>query len=127
MDVQSIFPFLLIIAPFAAAFFLEAVVIYFFRIKRFWASAGISILVNLVSFAVLYGASLLLGKLGYELNGLRLPLQAFLALWWISVVADGFLLQLFSTGAEKKTTWLCSIVMNSLSYLLFYFFIANGD
>ena len=125
MNVESIYPFLLIVAPFAIAFFMEALVIYFFRIKVFWAAIGSSLVVNLVSLAVLYGSSLLLGKLGYEFNGLLLPLQVILFLWWLSVITDGILLQLFSSKTNKKTVYTASIVMNTVTYLFLYFFITN--
>lgn len=126
MNADSIFPFLLIVAPFVFAFLLEAAVFYFFKIKRFWAGIGVTIAVNLLSLAVLYGSSLLLNQLGYEFNGLRLPLQVILALWWLSVVTDGLLLQLFSPKAEKRRVYTASLVMNTLSYLFLYFFITNS-
>jgi hypothetical protein len=126
MNADSILPFLLIVAPFAFAFLLEAAVLYFFKFKHFWAGVGTAIAVNLLSLAVLYGSSLLLNKLGYEFNGLRLPLQVILALWWLSVVADGLLLQLFSPKAEKRIVYTASLVMNTLSYLFLYFFITNS-
>jgi hypothetical protein len=76
--------------------------------------------------AVLYGSSLLMGKLGYEFNGLRLPLQVILMLWWLSVIADGLLLQLFNAKTDKRTVFTASLVMNSISYLFLYFFITNS-
>lgn len=126
MNTESVLPFLLIIAPFAIAFLLEAIVIYFFKLKSFGWSVVASVAVNLFSLVVLYGCSLLLGKLGYEFNGLRLPLQVILALWWLSIISDALLLQLFSPKTEKKVVFSASIVMNSLSYLFIYFFITNS-
>lgn len=126
MNADSILPFLLIVAPFAIAFLLEAAVLYFLRIKRIWPAVGTAIAINLLSLAVLYGSSLLLNKLGYEFTGLRLPLQVILALWWLSVVADGLLLQLFAPKAEKQAVYTASLVMNSLSYLFLYYFITNS-
>ncbi|HEV7331054.1 MAG TPA: hypothetical protein VGN63_08455 [Flavisolibacter sp.] len=126
MTVESIYPFLLILLPFAIAFFAEALVIYFFKIRRFWASLGISIIINVLTLLLLYGSSLLLGKLGYELNGLLLPLQVILFFWWLSVIVDGALLQMFSQKKEKSQIYVASIVMNTLSYLFLYFFITNS-
>jgi hypothetical protein len=126
MNLETVSPFLLIVAPFFVAFLLEAFVIYFFRLKRFWASAGIAFLINLLSLGVLYGSSLLVGKLGYEFNGLQLPLQVVLFLWWLSIVADGILLRFFAKNTERKRIYLCSIVMNTLSYFFLYFFITNS-
>lgn len=126
MNADSMLPFLLIVTPFAIAFLLEAAVLYFLRIKRFWPAVGISVAVNLLSLAVLYGSSLLLNKLGYEFNGLRLPLQVILACWWLSIIADGLLLQLFSPKAEKRMVYTASLVMNTVSYLFLYFFITNS-
>lgn len=125
MNLESITPFLLIVAPFAIAFFIEALVIYFFRIKTFWISIGLSFLVNLLSLVVLFAGSVLLTNLGYEFNGLRLPVQVLLVMWWLSVVSDGILLQLFSK-AEKRKLYFASITMNSLSYLFLWFFITNS-
>lgn len=126
MNVESIVPFILIITPFAIAFLLEALVIYFFKLKSFWAAVGVAYLMNLLSLAVLYGCSLLLGKLGYEFNGLRLPVQVMLALWWVSVIADALLLQLFAKKAEKSRVYFSSLVMNVFSYLFLYVFIVNS-
>jgi hypothetical protein len=126
MAVQSIFPFLLFLLPFAVAFLMEAVVIYFFKLKGFWASVGLSVLINVITLGVLYVSSLVVGKLGYVVNGLLVPIQVLLFFWWLSVIADGLLLQLFSSKAEKQRIYLASLVMNSISYLFLYFFISNS-
>jgi hypothetical protein len=126
MNAESILPFLLVLLPFGIAFFIEALVIYFFRIKRFWRSLGLSLLINVLVLLLLYGASLLLGKLGYEFNGLLLPLQVILFFWWLSAVADGLLLQFFLKTTNKHRVFLASIVMNALSYLFLFFFITNS-
>ena len=126
MNTESIVPFLLIIAPFAIAFLIEAIVLYFFKLKSFGRSVIISFTINLFSLAVLYGFGLLMGKLGYEFNGLRLPVQVILTLWWVSVIVDALLLQLFLRKAEKRILFVASIVMNSFSYLFLYFFITNS-
>ena len=126
MTIDSILPFLLIVAPFAIAFFVEALVIYFSRIKRFWPALGLSVVINLVTMAVLYGSSLLLAKLGYEFNGLQLPVQVVLFLWWLSVLADGLLLSLFASNAPRKNVYLASIAMNTISYAFLFFFITNS-
>ena len=126
MSTESIVPFLLIIAPFAIAFLIEALVIYFFKLTSFGRSVIVSFAINLFSLAVLYGFGLLMGKLGYEFNGLRLPLQVILTLWWLSVIVDALLLQFFSRKAEKRNLFMASIVMNSFSYLFLYFFITNS-
>lgn len=126
MRIDSILPFLLVLLPFALAFFTEALVVYFFKISRFWASLGSVIVINLLVLLLLYGSSLLLGKLGYEFNGLLLPLPVMLFFWWLSVVADGALLKLFFRKADGKQVYLASILMNTLSYLVLYFFITNS-
>lgn len=126
MTPDSIFPFLLILLPFALAFFVEGLVVYFFRIRRFWVSLVSVIVINLFTLLLLYGSSLLLGKLGYEFNGLRLSLPVLLFFWWLSVMADGALLKLFFRNSDGKQVYLASIVMNTLSYLLLYFFITNS-
>ena len=127
MNVESLLPFLLILAPFLAAFFIEALVIYFFKLKSFWASVGISIVINLISTTlVYYAAGAILGKLGYEIgqfNGLNLPIQAIAFIWWFSVIADGLMLQLFIKAPEKHKIFIASIVMNALSYAFLHLFI----
>lgn len=124
MNLESLSPFLLLLAPFAIAFFMEALVVYFFRLKPFWLSVGLCFLINLLTLGVLYAGSVLLSKLGYRFDGLLLPLQILLLFWWLSVVADGFFLFLFSKKG-KQIVYFCSLVMNSLSYLFLYIFIAN--
>jgi hypothetical protein len=126
MNIESLTPFLLIIAPFFIAFLLEALVIYFFKLRQFWPSVGISFLINLLALLVLYVGCLLLTKIGYELNVLQFPIQVTLFLWWLSMITDGILLQLLSRREEKKRIYLTSIVMNSVSYLFLYFFISNS-
>lgn len=123
MNFESLSPFLLLVAPFVAAFFLEALVIFFFKLRSFWTSVGLSFVVNLLSLVVLYIGSLFLSKLGYGFNGLLLPLPLVSAFWWLSVVADGVLLSVFSKR-HKQTLYLCSILMNVLSYLFLYLFIS---
>jgi hypothetical protein len=125
MNFDSFLPFILIVAPFAIAFFMEALVIYFFKLKKFWPAIGIAFFINLVSLAVLYAGSMLMTKLGYEFNGLRLPLQVVLALWWLSVISDAVLLQ-FISRTEKAAVYRSSIVMNLISYFFLYFFIIGS-
>jgi hypothetical protein len=126
MRLESYYPFLLIIAPFVIATVMEALTIYFFKLKPFWAALAIAISINLLSLVVLYGGSLLAGKLGYSFNGLQLPPPVVSFFWWLSVLTDGLLLQLFSKKAAAKNIYLCSTVMNTLSWLFLYFFITNN-
>ena len=126
MTVESMLPFLLILFPFLICFFSEALVIAFFGFRRFWAALGFSIIINLLTLLLLYGSSLLLEKLGYEFNGLLLPVQVMLFFWWLSVLADGALLKLFLPRADTKRVYLASMGMNALSYLFVYFFVANS-
>jgi len=125
MRFESFYPFLLLVAPFAFAHFAEAMVIYFFRMKPFWASVGFSLFINLLTLVVLYGCSVLLGKLGYALSGLQVPPPVMLFFWWLSVVTDGFLLRLVLKKASTNSLFLCSLVMNTISWLFLYFFITN--
>lgn len=124
MNVQSITPVLLVIAPFALAFLLEAVVIWRFKIKPFWKSVGLSVFINLLTLCVLFGAGFLIGQLGYRFNGLRVPLQVFLLFWWLSVLVDGLLLQGLARQITTKRIYVSSLVMNAVSYLFLYLFVA---
>ena len=127
MDIESVVPFLLLLAPFAIAFFIEALVIYFFKLKGFWLSIGLSILVNLIALAVIYFiGSPILGAIGYDMgqfNGLNLPIQVVVFLCWLSILIDGFIVQLMLRKQDKKTIYTSSTVMNILSYLFLHFFI----
>jgi hypothetical protein len=120
MNLESLSPFLLLIAPFAFAFLIEAATIFLFRLKSLGLAMGISVLVNLLTLAVLYGFGLLLGRLGYNLSGLQVPLPAVAFLWWLSMIIDALLLQLFLKGKDRKQVFLCSIIMNTVSYLFLY-------
>ena len=126
MTLESTLPFLLILLPFAIAFFVEGLVIYFFKMKRFWSSIGTATIINLLTLLLHYGSSIMLGKLGYEFNGLLLPLQVIFFFWWLSVIVDGALLQLFFLKEEKKRLYVASLVMNTISFLFLYFFITNS-
>src|SRR5438034_3866699 len=108
MNVESIYPFLLIIAPFAMAFLLEALVLSRFKVGSFWACLGVSLPVNLLSLVILYVSSLFLSRLNYEFNGLQLPLQVTIFLWWLSVLIDSLLLPLFFRRADRRTVFLAS-------------------
>lgn len=127
MDIESVVPFLLLLAPFGIAFFLEALVIYFFKLKGFWLSLCIAILINLLSLAIIYFiGSPVLGALGYDMgqfNGLNLPVQVVVFLCWLSILIDGLILQLLLRRQDKKRIYTSSIVMNILSYLFLHFFI----
>jgi hypothetical protein len=125
---MNIGSFDLVLIPLALLFLLfliEALVIYFFKLKRFWASLGISAVVNLLSGVVLYFiGSFIVPKLGYEINGFPLPVIALL--WWVSVIVDGLLLQLVCRNREQKDVFLASLLMNSLSYLSFMLIVSNS-
>lgn len=126
MDIESVKLFLLLIAPFLFVFTLEALVLYFFRFRKFWAGTGIAVVVNLFSFALIYYvASAILSALGYAVgnfNGLNLQLQVVAFLWWFSVVVEGLLLLLFLRGFSGQRIFLASLLMNFLSFSFFYLF-----
>lgn len=127
MNIEGIIPFLLIIAPFAIAFLLEAIVLYYFRLLRLGPSIGMAIAINLFCLALIVFAVMpLLTNLGYGLTGLDLPIQVVVFLWWFSSVADGLLLTLFLRREAKPKIFTASILMNFLSYLFLYIFIVNS-
>lgn len=123
MQVESYYPFLLVLAPFAFAFLAEALVIYLFRLKPLGAALRIGLLINLLSLLVIFGGVVLLKAMGYTIGGLQLPLQVILFFWWLSTSTDGFLLRLFTKDLPAEKSFLCSIVMNSVSWLFLYLFI----
>jgi hypothetical protein len=124
MNIESLVPFLLILAPFAIAFLLEALVLYFSRLMSFWGSIGTSFLINILSIALVYFiASFILSRIGYEFNGLQLELPVVAFLWWISIIAEGLLLRPFTRGKDKNSVLVAAILMNTLSYLFFYLFV----
>lgn len=124
MNIESLLPFILLFSPFILAFIVEALVIYSFKLRPFLTSLGISVLVNLISIALIhFVASFILAKIGYELNGLNLQVQVLLFLCWFSIVVEGFVLQFLLKKPEKKKIFLASVAMNALSFLFLYFFI----
>lgn len=131
MNLESLDLFLLVLAPFLAVFVIEALVMFFFKLRGFWASLGLSILVNLISFILIYfAASPFLSLLGYDLgkfNGLNLSLPVVSFLTWFSIVIDGIMLQVLNRQLDRKKIFVASIVMNILSYFFFYFFIINSN
>ncbi len=127
MNIESVRLFAILLAPFAIAFLIEALVLYFYKLKGFWMAICISVLINLVTIAVIfYVVMAVLGMLKYEINGLHLPPQVVLFLWWFSSIAEGLLLQIFLRKVEKKRLFSASIIMNALSYLFLYLFIVNS-
>jgi len=130
MSIESLTPFLIVLAIFLIAFLIEALVLYFFKLKKFWASFGISVLVNLVSLTLIYYvAAAVLHALGYDMgkyNGLNLQLPVVAFLWWFSVVVEGLLLCFFFSRHELKRAFIASIFMNFLSMLFLYAFIINS-
>lgn len=127
MNTESLLPLLLLITPFAIIFFIKAMVLYFFKIRRFWSAIGISVIINLITLAIIfYGVMSLLGNLNYEFNGLHLPAPVVFFLWWFSSVTEGFLLHLFFRQKQKRQLFAASIVMNALSYIFLYIFIINS-
>ncbi|HZH67424.1 MAG TPA: hypothetical protein VEY10_21205 [Flavisolibacter sp.] len=127
MNAESLLPFLFIIAPFAIAFILEAIVLYYFRLQPVKRIIGITIAINLISVGIIFFAAMpLLAKLGYQFNGLNLPPQLVVFLWWFSSVVDGVTLTLFLRKHDKARLFMASILMNFLSYLFLYIFIVNS-
>ena len=130
MSLESLTPLFILFAIFLIAFLIEALVIYFFKLKKFWASFGISVLVNLVSLTLIYYvAAALLHTLGYDVgkfNGLNLQLPVVAFLWWFSTVVEGLLLCFFFSKRELKKVFTASILMNFLSFLFLYVFIVNS-
>lgn len=130
MNVESLAPFLLIIAPFLLAFLLEAIIIYSFKLAKFWQSLALAVLINLVTGLVLYfGAGAVLELLGYDLaqfNGLQLQIQVLVFLFWMSIVADGLLMILLFRNSKQEKIFIVSGLMNLLSYLFLYIFILNS-
>ena len=130
MNFESLLPFAVFLGLFLLAFLIEALVLYFFKLKSFWGGFGLSVLLNLISLVLIYFvASALLGLLGYEVgnyNGLNPPAQVTAFLWWFSVVADGLLLLLFLRRQQPSKVFLASIIMNWLSFLFLYVFIVSS-
>lgn len=130
MTIESFLPFLLILAPFLIAFTIEAAVMALYKLKSFWTCLGVSVLLNLISFTLLYFiASPILSLFGYNtanFNGFVLAPQAVAFLCWFSIVAEALLLQFFIRKAQKKSIFSASILMNALSFLFLYLFIVNS-
>jgi hypothetical protein len=127
MNIESLLPFALLITPFILVFLIEGLVICFFKLKRLWPAFGTSVLINILSVVIIiYGIMALLGKLGYEFNGLDLPVPVIFFLWWFSTIVDGLLLQLFCRKAEKRKLFMASMLMNAFSYFFLYIFIINS-
>ena len=127
MNIESLAPLLLILAPFLIAFFMEALVINFFKLKSFWPAVGVAIIINLLSIGLVYFiASFILSKVGYEFNGLQLALPVVAFIWWVSIIAEGLLLRLFCRNQKREKLFQASIVMNTISYLFLYFIVVNS-
>ena len=130
MSIESLVPFLILLGLFLVAFLIEALVLYFSRLKKFWPSFGISVVVNIFSLLLNYFvASSLVSRLGYDssqFSGLNLQLPVVAFLWWFSVVVEGGLLCFFFSAHERKKVFLASILMNFLSFLFLYVFIVNS-
>lgn len=108
------------------AFVLEAAVMVLFKIKKFGAAFGISIIVNLISLALLYFlAGRFLSALGYDIgkpNGLNTQFQVVAFLWWFCTVAEGLLLSLFLRRQPREKIFLASALMNLASFVFLYLF-----
>jgi hypothetical protein len=130
MNIESFLPFLLILTPFAAAFFLEAAVMFFLKLKPFRTCLGISILTNLLSFALLYFVgSPLLSLFGYDtanFNSFNLHPQTVAFLCWVSIIVEGLLVGFLLRSVPTKRVFTASISMNVLSFIFLYLFIANS-
>ena len=125
MQLETIYPFLLVIGLFAMVCLLEAVVIYFFLLKRPGKAMLLAFTVNLLTLPLLYGSNFFLGKLGYAISGLVFPLQVIFFFWWLSVLFDGLLLQAFTKQRDVARVYVCTLAMNSVSYLFLYFFVIH--
>lgn len=126
MNIESLLPFFLLLAVLLLAFALEAAVMAFFKLKKFWPAFGISIPLNLVSLALVYfGAVPFLSALDYGIgkpNGLTMQVQVILFLWWFSVMVEGLLLSLLFRRQNKRPVFLAAIFMNLASFVFLYVF-----
>lgn len=126
MNFESIVPLLLPVALILILFQLEALVLFFFKMKSFLGSLGVSALVNVMSLVVLYGVGHYVVPLfGYDVNGFPLPVVALL--WWTSIVGEGFFLQLFIKKGDRARIFQAAIVMNTVSFLFFFLAIINRN
>lgn len=126
MNIESLLPFFLLLAVLLFAFAVEAAVMAFFKLKKFWPAVGVSLLVNLASLALIYFlAAPFLSLLGYDIgkpNGLNMQVQVILFLWWFAAVTEGILLSLFLRRQKKPQIFLVSVVMNTASFVFLYVF-----
>ena len=100
---------------------LEGMVIYLFRIRRYPVAIGHALVVNIVSLLAGYLLWPLISRIGLDLGSKRLQLPTLAFLWLLTVLIEAPVLKLLNRAQAWERVFMASIVMNFLSYLIFYF------
>lgn len=126
MNLESLLPLFILLAVFLLAFATEALVMAFFKLKKFLPAFGISVVVNLASLVLLYFfASRFLSVLHYDIgkpNGLNTQFQVMAFLWWFCTMTEGIFLSLLLRREQKEKVFLVAAVMNLASFVFLYVF-----
>jgi hypothetical protein len=116
---------IVLLVSFVAISFLEAWIMYLFKINRFRKALGQSFIVNLCSF--------LMGIVINEIKGNSIfdagynPGANLFSLWLIyftvTVVTEGLVMMLLNRKTPWLKLWTCTLVMNICSYIMLYLFV----
>lgn len=123
IDLLQLDMWLLLFAPLiifmVLSILMETLVLFYFRLARFWNCLGISAAVNL---ATLVSAVLLVGLLAkLEVGSIDIPIGiTFLFAFTLSVVLEFFILKLLIKNASGRQLLIPAVIMNLISGLILF-------
>lgn len=102
----------------------EGLVLFLFRVNRFWKSVGQAALVNTISFIagiVIFGAlknTAVFDK--YQVSGETDSLPVWGALCLLTILIEGSILKLLNRSKPATTVFGATVVMNLLTYIIMF-------
>ena len=102
---------------------LEGLIIYIFKIRKYWTAVGHALLVNIVSLM----AGFLVLPFFNNYDNDRVALIKFLSITFIvTVIIEGILLKVLNKKIFWKSIFAAAIIMNLLTYIILYLIIKAG-
>lgn len=95
-------------------------IVYLFKINRFWPAAGQMLGISLVNTLIIFLLWFLLSRMGYAVSVARFRAPVLLLSWLVSVFVEGGLLKLLNASQPLKAIFLASMVMNLIAFVVIY-------
>lgn len=95
-------------------------VLYAFRINRFWTGVKQMLLTCFLNFILIFLIWQLVSRLGYNLGLPRHRTPLLILFWLISVITEAILLKAMNRKSAWERIFIASITMNLAAYIVIY-------